>query len=555
MKSVVYGNSVTFSKSFSNSVGEYVDPLTVEFSIVKDVNTILYGPYVYSNSATPHTNKDGFMRLGIGTYCVTQLIESVIVPGFYSAKWKFEVDNVTEVYYENFQVVEPLVASSRIVDPTIRYGIIYETPIYNDLSLGETDRLVLIGHCDGLEINEPHRVINLKETLNILGADSDSPIVRGLLEAYNSGAKDIWIVASAPMAEYMPFDYTNPNGRNLVKPEFNNLTFYQRYAQRLDDTYSMLRTEDFPEIVVPLEASFYGTDDVDFLTPLLANCLERYRTNGSVSIGILGSRIGFDENNIFHNLSTDPRVSTLKNGEYIYSTQLLYSILRYHYGINLFSNNSRVDILDGQDLGKFGMVVIGEGVMNVPQIDSQYTTSIATSVAALLAKAKINESIVHTIFPRISNLVGYKFTKDEVKSLAQKRINVATLTPLGNRGNSYQSYLATDNTLANGFPEGMPDDQTPFWSISILRLISKISRQIVTFGRRRLGTIEYAQFNQEINEYLLSLQLNGVIRDYSLNIYRIKDENRTVYVDLVINPFFPLREIYFTVKVGPGTGE
>ena len=555
MKTVISGESINFTRTFINSVGNYIDPPSVKFSIVKNITTILYGPYEYDNSATPTFIDEGFSRLTIGTYSFAQVIENVIVPGIYSAKWEGEIDGVLAVSYEEFQVVEPPLPANRIIDPSSLQGNIIESPLYNDLSLGATDRLVLIGHANGLELNVPHRVINIQETINILGADADSPLVRGMLEAYNCGARDIWLVASAPMSEYLPFDYNNPGTRNAEREDLGGLTFYQKYSQRLDATYEMLRLEDFPEIVVPLEAPFYDSGDVDFLTPLLSNCLQRYRETGNVSIGIIGSRIGFGASGVAEALATDRRISRFNGQEYVYSTKTLFSILKYHYGIDLFTNQSQSQILDGQDLGKFGMIVIGEGVVNTPQIDLQYTSCLSTCVAALMSTRAFNESVINKKIPRVANLVGYKFSKDEIKTLARQRVNTITLSPLGRRGSSYETFLATDNTLANGWPEGQPDDQTPFWSISTVRLVGKISQQIVSLGNRSLGTIEYASFRESVKEYLDSLTIKQIIRDFSLNIYRAQDENRTVYVDLSINPFFSLREIYFTVKVGPGTGE
>lgn len=555
MRTVISGESINFIKTFVNSVGGYVDPPTVNFSIVKNITTILYGPYQYDNSATPTVVDDGFSRLTVGTYSFSQVIESVIVPGIYSAKWEGEVDGVLAVSYEEFQVVEAPLATNRIVDPSSLQGNIVESPLYNDLSLGATDRLVLIGHANGLELNVPHRVINIQESINLLGADADSPLVRGMLEAYNCGARDMWLVASAPMSEYMPFDYNNPSARKTEREDLGGLTFYQKYSQRLDVTYEMLRLEDFPEIVVPLEAPFYDSGDVDFLTPLLSNCLQRYRETGNVSIGIIGTRIGFGSSGLVDALSTDRRISRFNGEEYIYSTKTLFSILKYHYGIDLFTNQSESQILDGQDLGKFGMIVVGEGVVNTPQTDLQYTSCLATCVAALMSTRSFNESVINKKIPRVANLVGYKFSKDEIKTLARQRVNVITLSPLGRRGSSYETFLATDNTLANGWPENRPDDQTPFWSISTVRLVGKISQQIVSLGNRSLGTVEYASFRESVKEYLDSLRIRQTIRDFSLNIYRAQDENRTVYVELSINPFFSLREIYFTVKVGPGTGE
>lgn len=555
MQEIVSGNSITFTKSFINSAGLYVDPPRVKFSIVKNINTVFYGPSEYDNSATPVTIDDGFYRHSAGTYSFTQIINSFIVPGIYSAKWEGEIDGVLSVSYEEFQIIEPPLPTSRIVDPSSLRGNIVETVLYNDLSLGETDRLVLIGHANGLQLNTPYRVVNIQEAISIMGADADSPLLKGMLEAYNAGARDIWLVAAAPMSEYMTFAYNNPEARKTPRDDLGGLTFYQKYSQRLDVTYDVLRMEDFPEIVVPLEAPFYDAGDVDFLTPLLSNCLQRYRETGNISIGIIGTRIPFDAIGIADKLIQDRRISRFNGQDYIYSTKTLFSILKYHYGIDLFVNQTQSQILDGQDLGKFGMIVVGEGVVNMPQIDLRSTSSLAVSVAALVATRRMNESSINKKIPRVNSLVGYKFNKDEVKKLAQQRVNVVTLTPLGRRGSSYQTFLATDNTLANGWPEGQPDDQSPFWSISTVRLVGKISQQIVALGNRSLGTIEYSAFKESVREYLDSLVIRRIIRDFSLNIYRANDENRTVYVDLSLNLFFALREIYFTVKVGPGTGE
>jgi len=555
VRTIVYGNEITFQKNFIDSNGIYIDPLNINFSIVRNINTILYGPFVYSTSSTPVTISGNFEKVGIGVYNYTQFIEDVIVPGIYAAKWIADVDGVDEVYYENFQVIEPEVSTNRIIDPSSLYGKIIEKPLYSDLSLGETDRIALIGHADGLELNTPHRVIDIQETINTLGADEDSPLLRGMFEAYNMGAKDIWLIASAPMSEYVPYDQIDGTSRKTARVDLNNLTFYQKYSQRLDATYRILMEEDFPEIVVPLEAPFLDAGDVDFLTPLLSNCLQRYRKTGNVSIGILGTRIPANTENVFEKLNTDMRISRFEGDSYVYSTKTLFSILRYHYGIDLFSTSSETNILDGQDMGKFGMVVVGEGLSKAPQLGYPYTTSLAATVAGLMASMPENQSIVNKKLARISGLVGYIFTKEEVQELARKRLNVATLTPLGRRGTSYQTFIATDNSLANGWPDTNTDDQSAFWAVSTLRLVGKISQQIVALGRRSLGTIEYAMFKDSIYSYLDSLQSDGLLKDYRLNIYREQDENRTVYVDLMLYPYFTIREIYFTVEVGPGTGE
>lgn len=555
MQTIVYGNSITFQKIFIDSNGSYIDPVEIEFSIVKDINTILYGPFSYDSSSTPATISGNFERLGQGIYQYTQYIEDIIVPGIYSAKWSTTIEEATAVSYENFQVIEPEIVTNRIIDPSSLYGKIVEKPLYSDLGVGKTDRLALIGHADGLELNTPHRVIDIQETINILGADANSPLLRGMFEAYNMGAKDIWLIASAPMSEYVQYDEISDISRKTQRADLDNLNFYQKYSQRLDVTYRMLMEEDFPEIVVPLEAPFFDAGDVDFLTPLLSNCLQRYRRTGNISIGIIGTRIPANTENIFNKLNTDTRISRLEGSSYIYSTKTLYSILKYHYGINLFSGNTQSNILDGQDMGKFGMVVIGEGLSNAPQLGYPYTASLAATVAGLMASMPENQSLVNKKLSRISGLVGYKFSQDEIQTLARKRLNVATLTPLGRRGTSYQVFVSTDNSLANGWPDTNADDQSAFWSVATLRLVGKISQNIVSLGRRSLGTIQYAMFKDSVYNYLDKIKAKGLLKDYRLKIYRGNDANRTVYVDLMLYPYFTIREIYFTVEVGPGTGE
>lgn len=52
-------------------------------------------------------------------------------------------------------------------------------------------------------MNDPYQVNDMQEAINLLRADSTSPLLRGLLEVYNAGARDIWLVAAAPMEEYV----------------------------------------------------------------------------------------------------------------------------------------------------------------------------------------------------------------------------------------------------------------------------------------------------------------------------------------------------------------
>ena len=90
---------------------------------------------------------------------------------------------------------------SLIGRPTLR-GSMRESPLYQTMGLGLTEPVFLVGHSDALELNDPYRVTTIQEAINKFEAATDSPLLRGLLEAYYGGARDIYLVAAAPMGDY-----------------------------------------------------------------------------------------------------------------------------------------------------------------------------------------------------------------------------------------------------------------------------------------------------------------------------------------------------------------
>jgi hypothetical protein len=402
------------------------------------------------------------------------------------------------------------------------------------MGVGETDRLLLIGHANGIAINDPHQVINMQETINLLGADGDSPLVRGLLEAYNSGCRDIWVMAAAPMAEYMPFEYSDTTTRTTPRDEWNGLTFYQQYSVRLNATYELLLQYDFPEIVVPIEAPFYDSGNVDFLTPLIFNCYERFRRTGSASIGIVGTRIGNEITAAVDNMVNDIRINV--NGQY--STQRMVDMVGINYGSQVMQN-----VIDGS-FAKFGMVVVGEGTLSLPQMDTPHVSSLAVAAAAQLATRRMDKGLTYAKLRNVISVTGPLLSDEDQKRLAQMRLNPAIKTIRGKRGGLYNIVLATDNTLS--------EENSDFWSVVQMRLVSKVMQKIRALGNRVIGTINYPQFKTDVYDYLNILTSSGAIRGYDLNIYRGDDQERTVFVELALRPYHGVRELFFTVEVGPG---
>lgn len=413
--------------------------------------------------------------------------------------------------------------------PTLT-GTMRESPEYNVLGVGLTDRIFLLGHAD-LPLNDPYQILSVQDAVNKLGVEavgttfgdtfgdtfesafgedtfpqnafgvSDCPLLRATLEAYYAGARDIWLVAVAPMSEYEP-DIAK---RLTSKEALGNKTFYEKYQERLTATYSLLESWDDPQIVVPVEASFYNTGVADFFTPLATHCSLAFETTGVIRIGILGTRGVIDQT-----------------------------------AVNALVADTRSNTLDG----KFTMVVVGDGTINLKEMPTAYSTSVATVAAGTLATLSLDRGLTSRLLPNVLGPSQGDFTKAQLVSLTEKKFNPILRTSKGRRGVLFQTMLLTDNTMGQ--------TGTDFWSMLQMRLVAKTADRIRALGNRSLGTIGFAQFKQDVEKYLLALVIQDSIRNYDLLIYRDSTDLTRAYVDYTLQPYFGLREISLTVEVGPG---
>lgn len=500
MQTVVVGGDITFSITYLDSLGDPIDPPDVVFKVVKNATDVLSGPYSYSNAQVE--------RSGVGVYNYSWTTSQFIVPTQYQVRWEATVEGEETVFFETFQILDPPVEAISLTDAPRLYGVIKEIHRYGNLGIGLTDRLCLVGHATGIGINNPFQVVNIQEAINALGGREDSPMIRALLEAYNNGAKDIWLVASAPEIEFVPFTSEDPEARLQPRAEWGGLNFYERYDARLEVTYSVLREYDFPEIIVPVDASFGKTGGVDFLTPLVNHCADAFTETGSPRIGILGTRLGEITTEDIQELIDDPRMGTF-----------------------------------GPE-GKFSMVVIGEGVFSFPQMPRAYTGSISVIAAATLATSDLDVGLTYRKLRNVISPFSRILTKDEIKALCAAKLNPMITTAKGRRGQVYQSILASDNTCG--------ESGSDFWSIVQMRLVVKVLNQIRAMGYKTLGTIGFMQLKSDIDAYLANLVSLNYIRDYQLDIYRDTSELNKAIVELALKPYFGVRELFFTVEVGPG---
>lgn len=514
MRTVYPGETVTFYNTYAQDIvfdpydadtpydtdAPYED-LDILVSITKNATTYLAGPFRYTAGQ--------ITRDIVGTFFFTYTFPLHITPGIYQIKWETLTDTLESIYIETISIVEISPDPNNILDAPRTYGIMIESPLYKTLGVGETDRLYLVGHADGLVENEPYQVINMQEAVNRLGAAAESPMIRALLEAYNAGARDIWLVSAAPEGEYVPFDPNNIANRFKVEGAWGGLNFYQRYHQRLTETYSLIQQHHTVEIIVPIDAPAYGTGDVDFLGQLVDHCLTSYEEVGTARIGIIGIRLGNFSDDDLNNLVNDPKFDI-------------------NYG----------------DGGKFVMVLQGEATFSLPQIGTAHTSSIAVAAAATLATQDLSVGLTYKSLKSVMAPYGKEMSVPQYRMLSAKKINPLIRTAPGRRGNIFSSIIATDNTLAS--------DGSDFWSVTQIRLISKIIQRINTLGSRYLGTIGFMQFRSDAYSYMDGLVRSYQIRDFEMYIARDQTELNKAIVEINVSPFLGVRELSFRVAVGPG---
>lgn len=401
-----------------------------------------------------------------------------------------------------------------LASPSIS-GITIQSANYQPLGHGLTNTIFFLGHVDGLTICDPYQVTDIQQAINDCNADPTSPVVKALLEAYYAGARDMYLVAVAPMSEY------------VADPTQRTNSYYTNYATQLQAGYDALVDWDIVQWIVPLEAPFNCA--VDFLTPLENHCSLSLATTGSMRAGLMGTRKGSAllESEI-QAIISDPRIATT-------------APVPFSNFIQLPNNLAGVNEID--DIGQFVAVFVGEGVVNLSEMPTSYTTSVVASTVAVLSQLAINQSIINVTIPTIVDVIQ-QFSNADISAMANARLNAMTRTPLGKRSQPYQVIMATDNTLA--FPG------SDYYALSIIKLVSTVVDYIEAYGRRGMGLVGFGQFQIAVQNFLINLVKNGYIQNYTLNIVKDPTVRTKVDVTVSLTPYLGLRTILFTATVGPG---
>lgn len=433
--------------------------------------------------------------------------------------------------------------------PTLEGGDIRIYGAHQIRSNPNQDTIMLLGHAttsDG--IYEPFEVYNLVESINYLGANENSPLVRALLEVVDAGCQNIYVYPVASMDEYI--SEVDLSARFTIHSEWNSDTdtadegsefpslssvvldwndnnFYQRYYNRLHIAYSRLEARgglDGVGIIVPVEAPFYYTGEVDFLGQLIDFCHTYFTENGSVTLGVIGTRIQQFNQGAIDEMINDSRLSP-SNSVY-------------------------------PQYGKYVMIIAGEGIISHKGTSLTHNSSLSTQAAANLATYELSRSISGTKLIGCLNVAGINLTPDQAQQLALARINPAVRTSKGKRGFAYETKLLTDNTVSaleeELFKLGRAND-TNYWAMSQMHIVAAVINQVKQYGEVLIGERinQTDNFRRAVEDLLTSMKQNQYIRDFSLNIEQVNEEYKLL-VSIGLSLVFGLRNIYFQVEAGPG---
>lgn len=475
-------------------------------------------------SLTP-TSKTGnatITKTNKSEYTLSYTVPNNFFEGVYSIISQ-TTDNISNLNITStFQVKgEPVTVS-----PTIATGsktsIINYKPIYQELNQSNTSTILLLGHADGIELNYPVRIRSVQSAIDLLGADLNSPLLRGVFDAYSAGARDIIICAVAPMLEYVE----SPDSRNVSTTIFNlsaatpsSYTFYSKYHERLAYTYSLLKDLDFVDYVVPLEASIIQTGNIDFVTQLANYLSDFHNTTGNVQLGVIGSRT---------------------NGVSSSDIDLMSSL-------SLFKNKFTKYNLDGtiaSDIGRFIIPIYGECVYQHPELKRSYTSSAAAGFAGLMSTTRLNMGITRTRLPGAASVFGNDISQVELNKLEAIGMNTVYRGQKTRRSIPFEVYITNDYTMANS--------NSTLSKAPQMRLIARIVSEVRGFSYNGIGKFGYDSVVNNVRNYLSSLKDGRVILDFAFNVEVDPYNYGGLIFYIEILSAFGLRQINFAVSTGPG---
>ena len=494
----------------------YQDESSESNLITKSVDAVVYyGDY----GSDPSENNS---NLDVVKFSLEYSVPENLFPGNYSVVATTYYDFEVIQFTGQFQVPQSSASISSVYPSGQKELTKSFVPAFSTMDQYSTNSIVLIGHADGIPINTIVRIASVQEAIDLLKADFTSPLLRGIFDAYAAGARDIYICATAPMKEYI--ENVDSRLENLPIYSFDDATpvlmnFYQRYYDRLQDTYKVLRELDYLDMIVPLEASMINTGSIDFTTQLGIHCQDFFDLTGHVQLGVIGSR---------------------NNGITLSGISLIESNQNFTNKYTMFDSDNQII----GDMGRFIIPIYGELIMNHSFLNITYVSTGAAVMAAMISSNPVNESLIRKRVSSAFGLTGISLTQSQVDSLDHLGVNTFTRGTRSRRGNNYEIYISNDNTMAHS--------TSNYRKVPQIRLVSMLINEIKSLTSNTVSRFSEQKASDDVRQMLTYLRNNGIILDFSLEAYSDKYEKGKMYFDISVTSTLGLKKISFNIAAGQG---
>ena len=355
-----------------------------------------------------------------GSYTLKVTMPENLFDGMYTVEVTAYINNLLVLKEINVQCKKGYTSYDEKYDVGDKFIEIGKKSKYISIGNSTTMNTLLIGHTDAIEPYGIVKISSIQEAVNILRADLNSPLLRGVFDAYSCGARDIYIMSCGYMSEYVE----EVNQRNVKIFQDSNLTpntysFYELYYLRLDRCYALLKDYEFINIIVPLEASIINTGTTNFVKQLSIHCEQMQVETGEVILGIIGSR---------------------NNGM---SLDDLNELSEKDFDIQSDIDESGLII---SDPGKYVVLVYGEAVFSHKQMQRSYVSSMAAPMAGMLASTRLDRGLAKARIPGALSVHGVDFNAAQVKKLEEKGINTIVRGQRSRRAALYDVLITGDYT-------------------------------------------------------------------------------------------------------------
>ena len=297
------------------------------------------------------------------------------------------------------------------------------------------------------------------------------------------------------------------------------MTFYQRYYDRLEESYSIIKNYDYIDIIVPLETSIINTGSVDFITQLALHCQEFHNHSGYIQIGVIGSR----NNGI---LAED--IATFENNTIFTNKYTMF--------------NPQNEIIG--DMGRFVIPIYGELIMNHNFLNISYVSSGSATMAGLISATPVNKSLIRKKAFSVFGLSGISLNQSQVDRLDAVGVNTFIRNNRSRRGNSYQIEVTNDHTLAN--------QNSNYRKVSLIRLASMLINEIQSLTSNTVSKFSSQKAISDVRQMLEFLKQNQIVVDYSFEAYSDSQEKGKLYFDISVVSTLGLKKLSFSILAGQG---